>query len=390
MKLLFLKLPGSILLLVCLLWGPTIFAEFTHDFKGEITGWGRLVGDDLNDQEFGVRYIPSIRMALPLTDSLKLDSELSGNFYGIKTSVEGEVPDISQDGKFYRSWIRVYTDYLEARLGLQEISFGPGKVLRSLQWFSQKDSRDPTGFTDGVKGGLFRYYFENDSNVWVWSLYGNSELMGISRFYSWPNEAEFGARYQISLESGEISISFHHRDVGAVEIPNFGSLDIARTSENRTGFDINWDFGVGVWLEATHFLYSRNQNLPESLFFATMGGDYTFDLGDGLYTLIEIMGIGLEDVDQVYENKTYWTVALSQQYSLNLIDDCRFFALHQVESEITSLQVDWKRTYDNLIINLVLFYAHYPEGNSVSSTSAFSPTESTTDKGLKLIVQYNH
>jgi len=373
-----------------LTWNAALSAEIAIDFQGEIIGWGSIYGEELDRNELGIRYLPSFRIAVPATQKIELDSEITANLYGISTSREGEEREINEDGKLYRSWVRLYTEHLEARLGIQEISFGPGRVLRSLRWFDQKDDRDPTGFTDGVKGALLRYYFENDFNFWVWSLYGNTEPMGISPFISWPNEAEFGARFQLPLTSGEIGLSFHHRNIDPNDLIGSGLLNIPKIPENRTGFDITYDLGIGIWFEATHLLYQQNLFLPESIFFATMGGDYTFDIGNGLYTLIEFMGIGLEDVDGIIESDPFLIIAFSQQYPLNLIDGFRFFALHQTESETTNLQVDWQRTYDNLIINLILFYTHIPENASANSISAFAPADSTNDRGVKLVIQYNH
>jgi hypothetical protein len=383
-------LSGIWALLFSILLAPPIYAEYTFDFQGEITGWGSVTGEDLDNQELGARYIPSFRLALPFTQTMEFDSELSANLYGIRTSGDTKETDLSQDGKLYRSWARLFTDRLEVRLGLQEISFGPGRVLRSLRWFDQKDRRDPTGFTDGVRGGLMRYYFEDDSNIWFWTLYGNSEPMGISPFTSWPDEGEVGARIQIPLESGEAGVSFHYRNVDPNQLIGSGQLKIPKTPETRAGMDLTWDWGVGVWLEASYFLYKANEYLPESLIFGTIGGDYTFDLGNGLYTLIEIMGIGLEDIDRIYTNEPYWLMAFSQQYPINLVDDCRFFALYQPENEVTSLQVDWRRTYDDLILNAVLYYTHAPQSTSEAAVSAFAPSTASIDKGIKLVIQYNH
>ena len=205
-----------------------------------------------------------------------------------------------------------------------------------------------------------------------------------------PLLEEVGARIQIPLESGEAGVSFHYRNVDPNRLIGSGQLNIPKTPETRAGVDLTWDWNVGVWLEATYFLYKTSEYLPETLIFATIGGDYTFDLGNGLYTLIEIMGIGLEDIDRIYTNETYWLMAFSQQYPINLVDECRFFALYQPENEVTSLQVDWKRTYDNLILNAVLYYTHAPQSNSEGAVNAFAPSTASIDKGIKLVIQYNH
>ena len=58
---------------------------------------------------------------------------------------------------------------IENRLGLQKIDFGSALLIRPLQWFNQIDPRDPLRLTNGVYGILFRQYFNDNSNIWLWN-----------------------------------------------------------------------------------------------------------------------------------------------------------------------------------------------------------------------------
>ncbi|MDR1585772.1 MAG: hypothetical protein LBS07_06360, partial [Prevotellaceae bacterium] len=101
---------------------------------------------------------------------------------------------------------------MEVRLGLQKINFGSAQLFRPLMWFDAIDPRDPLQMTDGVWGGLFRYYFQNNANFWLWTLYGNDEVKGWETAPSAQSLPEIGGRVQLPLKQGEVALSYHLRE----------------------------------------------------------------------------------------------------------------------------------------------------------------------------------
>ena len=93
-----------------------------------------------------------------LSEDLRWDLDLAGNFTLMRTDGGGWAGGDRREAKFYRCFARLSHQRSAVRVGLQQLNFGPGRILRALQWFDQLDSRDPTQFTLGVYGALLRQY----------------------------------------------------------------------------------------------------------------------------------------------------------------------------------------------------------------------------------------
>jgi len=145
----------------------------------------------------------------------------------------------------YRLWGRLYGKNFEIRIGLQEINFGSATILRPLQWFDQIDPADPLRFTGGVYGLLVRYYFKNNSNLWLWCLSYNDEIRGYDPGITSNNTSEFGGRIQWPIYNGEIALTYHHRYISKFSFPEI-SYDFNKIPENRFGIDMKVDIGVGL------------------------------------------------------------------------------------------------------------------------------------------------
>ncbi|MCP4750701.1 MAG: hypothetical protein GY866_07405 [Proteobacteria bacterium] len=380
-------------ILFCLTATTHLLAEMEIDVQGELTGWGGVTDADPDRRELGIRYLPRLKLNCSISEALSADSELMANLYRTHLTVQGEETEESHDEKAYRLWIRLYTEQLEARLGLQEISFGPGRILRSLRWFDQKDSRDPTNFTDGVKALLLRYYLENNANIWIWSLYGNEDPMGISPLPPKDDAPEFGGRVQIPMGSGEMGLSVHRRQVDLNPLLSRFNMELDPLQENRAGFDLTWDLEAGIWFEVSRLELELNPFVPETQLFATFGTDYTFDIGNGVSTTLEYQAIRWESEGSdvmVLGDGTVGTLAVSFQYPLTLLDQIQFMAFLGNDTGTNSLQADWKRTYDTVMIDVVLFRTTVDETGSTVG-SAFGDEPATGDEtGIRLIVQFNH
>ncbi|MCJ7582073.1 MAG: hypothetical protein MUP98_16295, partial [Candidatus Aminicenantes bacterium] len=160
-----------------LLFQATVF-PFSINIKGLITGWLTANADSLSQPFFGLRYIPEFSLEKEISEKYKIDFELSLNAYG--TAHIRNLNDVStnRDIDLYRMWGRFSSSRFEARIGLQKINFGSASLLRPLMWFDRIDPRDPLQLTNGVYGLLLRYYFLNNTNIWIWGLTGNEDLKG--------------------------------------------------------------------------------------------------------------------------------------------------------------------------------------------------------------------
>ncbi len=119
----------------------------------------------------------------------------------------------------YRLWARYTRRQFEFRLGLQKIDFGAATLLRPLQWFNEIDPRDPLQLTNGVYGALARYYFLNNTSVWLWGLYGNERTRGFDALPTNKRIPEYGGRVQLPTPRGEIALSYHHRTATTQPLP---------------------------------------------------------------------------------------------------------------------------------------------------------------------------
>jgi len=244
------------------------------EMNGQLSGWiaGSLDGGSVT--QVGARYIPDLRAGCPLSESLMLDCEVSAHGYG--SFRRGNAPEWEVEA--HRLWLRVAAERAELRAGLQKINFGSAVLLRPLMWFDGIDPRDPLKLTAGVYGLLGRYVFQDNSNIWLWTLYGNRGVKGIETDETIRNTPEFGGRAQMPLGPGEAALSYHHRRIRV----SAAALSVPQTEsrEHRLGLDGRWDLGVGVWCEGA--VMNREEAPDRWITLATVGAAYTFAWGNGV------------------------------------------------------------------------------------------------------------
>jgi hypothetical protein len=335
-----------------LILSPSMVLSWTFGHKGLVSGW--MVGNlqKSSKPQLGLRYIPEFSLALHPSPSITLDSELSVNAFG--TAVFEEIDSIRTDGdlKPYRLWLRFSSAQFEARIGLQKINFGSAALLRPLMWFDSLDPRDPLQLTDGVYGMLLRYYFVNNTNVWLWGLYGNEKTKGWETFPTKKNSLEYGGRLQIPLFTGEVAWTYHHRQADI----EFTSLPVTTAApEDRYGLDGKWDIGIGLWFEAA-LVHQRHEMIIFPWQRAVNAGlDYTFGVGNGLY----VMG---EHFNLAYTKNAFGSgndidiSALLVRYPLGLLDEITGIFYYDWENEEFYRFISWQRTYDRWRFNVIGFW----------------------------------
>lgn len=321
------------------------------EHQGQAAGWMTINNSGGMGFQTGLRYIPQILLNHSFRNELKLDGEISADGYLSYTLLPDSSADPAADANFYRVWLRLSGKRFEIRAGLQKINFGSALMLRPLMWFDRLDPRDPLQLTKGVYGVLGKYYFANNSNIWLWGLYGNKETKGFETIPSKYTVPEFGGRFQLPFPRGEMAFTYHHRIAKVPESWQF--QDFSHFPENRIGFDLKADLGIGLWLEGT--LVKQTQNyIPSLQSMLTIGADYTFDIGEGLHVSAE--QFTLKNSDELFSSgmtMTYTGVSMSIPVS--------------VISRISAiLFYDWKNsefytfgnvsfTWDKLAVNIIGF-----------------------------------
>src|SRR5512143_2005723 len=166
---------------------------------------------DVFEPFFSLRALPKLDFSLPAGRGWTLDGEASANVYGTLAFPRHSQADTSGKIKPYRGWLRLSSSRFEARLGLQQLSFGSATLFRPLMWFDSLDPRDPLQLTDGVYGLLVRVYAKGNANAWLWGLYANSERRGFDLAPPDKKSPEFGGRIEVPLFKGEIAATYHRR-----------------------------------------------------------------------------------------------------------------------------------------------------------------------------------
>ena len=362
-------------------------AQSIH-FKGTASAFGSLRWDGEFEPSLGVRFIPEIQVSLTSGGRLTVDAEVSVNAFGTVTFPPDQSAQASSDLSPYRAWFRVSTSRFEARAGLQKVSFGSATLLRPLMWFDSLDPRDPLQLTDGVYALLLRYFTASNAAFSAWTMYGNDTRRGWDLVPPDKETPEFGGRVQVPFFRGELGATYHHRKaaiaglVPAVEpIPPPAAAPVP---EDRFGLDGKWDLGVGFWLEGA-LVHQRTLLVRQPYQAAlTAGLDYTFGLGNGLTVLAE--HCLLESSARVLgHGDTLSFSAVLARYPLGLFDEVTGMISFDWKHRNVQRFLTWKRTYDALSFNAILFWnpATAVVFPGQTGTSSYSGT------GFQLLLAYS-
>ncbi|MFC1692339.1 hypothetical protein ACFL1R_02405 [Candidatus Latescibacterota bacterium] len=362
-------------LIILLLNGESGAVEY--DFRGQLSGWTNESRNNNDcDNNSGLRYIPQLILEQPVSENSFFDTEVSFNGY---LTANGSNSGRNSELKLYRLKLRFATTQTETRIGLQKINFGPAMLLRSLRWFDRLDLRDPLKLTEGVYGVRFKYNALNNANFWLWGLYGNDDTKGYETLSTSHGKPEFGGRLQYPVPYGELAAAFHTRRVDA------SILDGADFTENRFALDGRWDMGIGFWFESV-LQQQKTNDLPcEWTKIITLGMDYTFGIGNGLYIMGEHMPVVSSDKPLGWKEDRQIS-AFYFNYPLGYLDTLMAIGHYSWDEEQYYQYLSWQRTYDNLILNFSLF--RYP-GNKKSAGQP-GQTVPVSGYGGQLMIIYNH
>lgn len=350
-------LPGMVSLLSATEWdikGQLSFAGASWESAGIWYG------------SAGLQYIPNLQISRPFSRAHFMDFELA--FYGFLNQEAGRYRD---DIRPYRLNLRYATPQSEIQLGLQKINFGPAQLLRALMWFERQNPTDPLNIAEGIWGLRYRHIFLSNTNIWLWGLYGNGDAKGLETYGSVKDMPEFGGRVQTPVPMGEMAVTFHTRSINY--LPD-------NVRENRIALDGRWDILVGVWFEALvqHQKIAAPYHYTKML---TLGLDYTFGIGNGLYVVGEHMINQLANEFHESDQDAQLT-AFMLNYPLGLFDNLVLMTFYSWKTDDVIQYISWQRSYDKIMLNLALF--HFPD-IQLSTINTFG-----SDVGIRLMLIYNH
>lgn len=297
-----------------------------------------------------IRTIPQLNLEKTFKEKYKLDAELSINGFANIEYADNKITKDSQIS-LYRAWVRYSTKKFELRLGLQKLNFGSAQIIRPLMWFDSVDPRDPQKITNGVYGGLFRYYFSNNANFWFWTLIGNKNLKGLEFTPTEKNYPEFGGRMQYPVKKGEISLSYNFRKT---DVSSFLSLpQTSSKPENKFGMDGKIDIGVGLSLESSYSVIVLNEDSRLNTIMITIGTDYTFGIGNGVGLTFELFYFynALSDSDSFLAQGFFPALVLT--YPLTILDNISSVSMFDISNKHLYQFIGWQRTYDHFSFNIM-------------------------------------
>lgn len=332
--------------------------------ENQVSSWATLRITNPLVYQLGGRYIPSLTGSLKFKENSKLDAEVAINMFIAPFFNGSNHTKTDADIKPYRLWLRYSSTRLEIRAGLQKINFGTAYILRPLMWFDSVDPRDPLQLTDGVYALLGRYYFQNNANLWVWGLYGNTSTKGWETTSTEKDKPEFGGRLQLPVLTGETGISYNFRHANYDSQNNDTSItEPVRIIENKFGLDSKFDAEIGIWYElvivhnSTDKYYLKTWND-----YINIGIDYTYNLGNGLNMSVEFFRINATNVLFRAENNLHFT-AVSMNYPIDIINRISLILFMNHEDFSLYNFLSWQQTYDYLTFWIMAY--HNPENYSL-------------------------
>ena len=359
-------------------------AQDTFNFSGQLSGY--IHYNPNNDLPLwgGGRYIPQLNYGIPLKEQRKVDLEASANIFGNAGLRPFDSTGFNGDIKPYRAWVRYSSPQFEIRAGLQKINFGSAKILRPLMWFDRIDPRDPLQLTDGVWGILARYYFLNNTNIWLWGLWGNKDPKGWEAFPTARHIPEFGGRVQTPVPKGEVAVSYHHRLADCSQLTDSSHV-VGDVAENRLGLDARFDMVVGWWIEASWSLHNKDIGPFTHQEAINLGIDYTFGLGNGLGVTLEQLLASYDEGPFEFKNTTTFSL-LSLSYPIGLFDQLSAMVYYDWTNNRLYNFINWQKQFNKVTLSTKLYgnpkeyYLPLQESNEMRCGGT----------GIMLMVVFNH
>jgi hypothetical protein len=352
-------------LLAIMITLPLTAQDFNFDWKNGLSAQIWYNKDEYNQEWlFDTGWKPDLFAKYQFENGWDVSGELSlNNHVSYLYDLDNE-DELDLSIKLYRAWAAMSYGESEIKAGLQHIRFGPAKIYRPLQWFDNLDPFSLIQDSEGVPAITVTHFFPNPEFKF-WILPGTGE----PRYTDWgvatkKGSIEWGGRASVLSTLGETGLSFNTRTVKHA----YDQFNLAH--EYQFGLDQRVDGVIGAWLETDVRFFDSGVNLYEGEGFAplpryygsaTIGADYTFGIGNGLY----IMGEAYYYWDlsyhfickSEYDYSNQYSGAIVLKYPLGLLDTI------QIVSDVSnstfrwnhpSIMLSWRRVYDKLSWDVAL------------------------------------
>ncbi|MFZ1807291.1 MAG: hypothetical protein WAU36_08720 [Cyclobacteriaceae bacterium] len=359
------------------------FAQNKVEVDGQLIGLGTY---NARNDAYGLvagRYLPELKYNTTFDSTKNFSIEGSANIFGSATFFKHLSTKTDGSIEPYRLWARYTSKQFELRIGLQKIDFGSATLLRPLQWFNQIDPRDPLQLTNGVYGALGRYYFLNNANIWLWSLYGNEKTRGLDAIKTFDRRPEYGGRIQHPVPKGEVAISYHHRTADASEVTGIPTLN--KIPEDRYGLDGKWDIGIGTWFEASYIHKTQDVGIFTNQTLLNIGLDYTFGIGSGLNVVLEHLLTGFDQNTIAFTNKSN-TTATMISYPLGLFDNLSTVCVYNWDANNFSITLNYQHHFKKMT-GYVMAYYNPAQQQGIQENDL---VDTVSGPGIRLMMVYNH
>ena len=270
-------------------------------------------------------YIPTLSAYYELSRGKMVDLEWA---YRFGRSYIGDYLEEHYE-KPYRGWLRYSTQRIEARLGLQKVSFGPARVLRALAWFDTIDPEDPIAQTEGVEAFRLRFFPSNSLALWTWIMKDVSDTLS------------YGGRGELSTSLGEWGFTLHQ------------DTDVSNT---QVGIDFRYDGFIGFWNESVMI---KSDNIEIDMI--TVGADYTLPIASGVLIMTESMFISSKQ-NTTTSDQTF--TAFMASLPVGMFHNVMLISSLDWDENNTYNYLRWSSTYDNFSINCMASINPNEVGNS--------------------------
>jgi len=305
----------------------------SYSIKGQFWASGEFI-ENQSDFMPQLSYIPTLSAYYELSRGKMVDLEWA---YRFGRSYIGDSLEEHYE-KPYRGWLRYSTQRIEARLGLQKVSFGPARVLRPLAWFDTIDPKDPIARTEGVEAFRLRFFPSNSLALWTWIMKDVSDTLS------------YGGRGELSTSLGEWGFTLHQ------------DTDV---SNKQVGIDFRYDGFIGFWNESVMI---KSDNIEIDMI--TVGADYTLPIASGVLIMTESMFISSKQ-NTITSNQTF--MAFMASLPVGMFHHFMFISNLDWDENNSYNYLRWRSTYDSLSINCMASINPNEMGNS-----------------LQLMLIYNH
>jgi hypothetical protein len=185
-------------------------------------------------------------------------------------------------------------------------------------------------------------------------LYGNKSTKGWESVPTRPERPEFGGRIQIPVPKGEMAFSYHNREGEFPDTMPSTFTGSRRFTEQRVGYDVKVDLGIGLWMETSISHLDQKVFAPFTRAL-TFGADYTIGILNGLDLTAEHMFYSSSDKIFSNGNNLSFT-GFSAGAPLSVITRFNTIFFYDWKNKGLYKFANLSFTFDNLALNIIGFW----------------------------------